>query len=210
MSILSTKRTTYVSQTQQNVWNKRRSQPTAEYYKTDDFPALPKAKAARYEQSENQETNTVQDNHETSDSILVDFDAEIAKERERSSLQMEAMKKELYAEMNKLNEKIVQSEQRMMQQMKDNLSEMIHTNKAMYAKMEISGKERADEMYKLVETILEATKSANRPPSPPRKQLRTNDHSTPMEDVTLPPTNDPASPQNLFQYGKDARAGENK
>ena len=152
----------------------------------------------------------MQDDNETSDSILVDFDAEIAKERERSRLQMEEMKKELYEEMNKLNEKIDQSEKRMMQQMKDNLSEMIHNNKAMYDKMEISGKERADEMYNLVATILDATKSETRPPSPPRKQLRTNDHPTPMEDVTLPPANDPASPQNLFQYGKDARAGENK
>ena len=64
-------------------------------------------------------------------------------------------------------------------------------------------------MFKLVSTILEATQSETRPPSPPRKQLRTNDHATPMEDVTLPSANDPASPQNLFQYGKDERAGEN-
>ena len=76
--------------------------------------------------------------------------------------------------------------------------------------MEKRGQERADEMFKLVSTILEATQSETRPPSPPRKQLRTNDHATPMEDVTLPSANDPASPQNLFQYGKDERAGENK
>ena len=87
---------------------------------------------------------------------------------------------------------------------------MIQSNKAMYEKMETSGQERSDEMYKLVSTILEATQKETRPPSPPRKQLRTNDHAKLMEDVTLTPANDPASPQNLFQYGKDARAGEQK
>ena len=210
MSLLLNKHTAYVNQNKQNAWNKRRAQPTAEYYQPDDFPALPNAKAARHETVENKDSNKVKEDDEMTDSVIVDLDAELAKERERSNLQMEEMKRELYSEMNKLNEKIEKSEKRMMEQMKENLREMIQSNKAMYEKMETSGQERADAMFKLVSTILEATQRETRPPSPPRKQLRTNDHATPMEDVTLPSANDPASPQNLFQYGKDARAGEHK
>ena len=210
MSLLTNKRTNYVSQTQHNAWNKRRAQPTEEYYHSDDFPELPNAKSARNETMQNPSSTKEKEANDMSDTILVDFDAEMAKERERANLQMAEMKREFNAQIEKMKERIDNSEKRMMEQMKENMSELIKSNNAMFEKMETSGKERADEMYELVSTILRATKGETKPISPPRKQSRHNDHASPMDDVTISSATDPASPQNLFQYGTDERAGERK
>jgi hypothetical protein len=209
LSFLSNQCTTNVGQNYQNAWNKRRAQPTAEYYQPDKFPALPNAKAARHETSENPSSINMTDDNEMSDTILVDFDTEMAKERERSNSQMQDMKRELYAEINKMKENIEKSEKRMMDMMKDNLGEMIRSNAKLRNYLDIKQTQRADEMFKLVASIQQTLNSDNRPTSPPRKQPRTHDDATPMEDVTLLPTNNPASPQNLFPNGKDARASEN-
>jgi hypothetical protein len=127
------------------------------------------------------------------------------KEREQSNAQMAEMKQELYAEINKLKENIDTSEKRMMKMMQDNLGEMIQSNKDLRNYLDIKATQRTDEMFKLVASIWQTTKFETTPPSPPRN----HDDATPMEDVTHPPTNNPASPQNLFQNGKDARASEN-
>ena len=110
--------------------------------------------------------------------------------------------------MDALKEKIDMSKKRMMEKMQDNLSEMIESNRALATKMEDMAKYRADQMYELVSSLRQNNKYETPPTSPPRKQPRNLDDATPMEDVTTTPTNTPASPQNLFQNGKDARAGE--
>jgi hypothetical protein len=128
LSFLSNQRTTNVGQNYHNAWNKRRAHPTVAYYHQDNFPALPNAKAARTDTSDNPSSINVTEDNEMLDTILVDFDTEMAKERERSNAQMEDMKRELYAEINKMKANIDSSEKRMMEMMKDNLGTMIQNN----------------------------------------------------------------------------------
>jgi hypothetical protein len=66
LSFLENHRTMNAVQNSQNAWNKRRAQMTVAYYPQDEFPALPNAKAARTETSENPSSINVTENNEMS------------------------------------------------------------------------------------------------------------------------------------------------
>jgi hypothetical protein len=217
LSFLEKIRNTAAKQDGNNAWNKRRAPTPPTHFSHDEYPALPNPKSARTEQSGQSFSTTECESTEMDDTIIIDFEAEMDKERDRVKTLMDEMKREMYEEMQVLKTQIDSSEKRMMEQMrenmsvmKDNMSEMIKCNNEFTAKMETVAEYRAEQMFELVSSLRQPHQQETTTKSPPRKQPRNHGDDTIMDEVTHPPTTNPASPQNLFHTGKDARASEPK
>lgn len=228
MSFLEKQLTTEVVQSTHNAWNKRRAQTSPTYYSPEEFPALPNSKAARMDITDHPSSPNVSAYTEMNDGVLVDFEAEMKKEREHSEfrlMEMEAKTKansdSRLAEMEAaFTQRCEQLEKKIMDALSDTkketetmmekyLGNMISKADAITDNIDSKLAQHSRTMLKQMAILLANPNGGDNTNELPRKYQCIQNDGTPMEEDTHLPTTTPASLQNLFQNGKDARASEN-
>jgi hypothetical protein len=213
-----------VLQNTHNAWNKRCAQTSPTYYSPDKFPALPSSKAARTETTDNPSSPNAPTDNEMNDDILIDFEAEMKKEREHSEMRLmeveakaKANSESRLAEMEaaftkrceqlemKFMDALSETKQETESMMQKYLGNMISKADAINDNIDSKLAQHSKMMPQQMAILLANPNGGDDTNDPPRKYQCIQNDGTPMEEVTHIPTTTPASPQNLFQNGKDAR-----
>lgn len=177
--------TTLIIDPAKNAWNKRRDHTRMDY-DNESFPPLSASKKTRFSTTDTETT----DSTDTPDSVIVDLETELAKEREHSEKRLEelrtaftdelsAMKKEFTKGMTEAIEK---SEERMTATIKTHIGDMRRTCdevvQTALQRVETKSSEAIDHLIDWMKNNGAITNGKNDSNSPPRKQYRRDENDT--------------------------------
>jgi hypothetical protein len=196
-----------------NAWAKRR-EPMPTDYTNDNYPPLP-SKKARIESDNTVETL---DSSEQSDTVIIDLEAELTKEREHTEERISALHRALAEEINKMKKEfntqiqnsIEQSEKRMTSAIQEHISDIMKSSDNAINRIEQKANEVADQLLGIMQN---RNTSANETNATPRRknQRHDNDDVDMQEDEgTTTAQVTPASHESRSQYGTDKMVGEKK
>jgi hypothetical protein len=191
----------------QNAWNKRR-EPTHLDYTNENFPPMDTSKKARIISDD---TNTTAELTEPSDSVLIDFETEIEKERTQTEKRLTELQQAFTDEISRMKtaftenmtQAINASETRMMQSIRHHIGDIMQSSADAVTRMEAKSNE-------ITERLLAMIKSNNDEGMQRKKKyLSPTDADVDMHDDTAtanPIT--PASRNRPSQRGVAKSAGE--
>jgi len=196
-----------------NAWNKRRDTTSMDYI-NDNYPVLEPSKKARFELAD---TITTTESTEQSDTVIVDLEEELKKERAHTEQRLSDLHKALADEIEKMkvafekqiNDSIAQSEKRMVAAIQQHIGDIMRTSDNAIKRIEEKSNEVADRLLSIIKENHTAA-TGNTETSPPRKQQRRQNEDDAMNDSeehNITP-NTQASPKSLTKSGKDKSAGE--
>jgi hypothetical protein len=196
-----------------NAWNKRREHTNLDYSNAN-FPPLESQKKARVDIDDN---TTSANSTQPTDTVIVDFEMEIEKERELTETRMNEMKTEMMNEIERMktefnkqmNKAINESEARMMKSIQSHIGDIMHSSDAAVQRMEAKSSEITDRLLEMIQTS--TMKSYATESTPRKKQQRTVQEDADIEmseDNALTNTISPASRESQTQRGMDTSVGE--
>jgi hypothetical protein len=197
-----------------NAWAKRR-EPMPTDYTNDNYPPLP-SKKARVEESDN--TVETIDSSEQSDTVIIDLEAELTKERAHTEERISALHRALAEEIDKMKKEfntqiqnsIEQSEKRMTSAIQEHISDIMKSSDNAINRIEKKANEVADQLLGIMQN---RNTSANETNATPRRKNQRHDHDDVDMQEDEGTTNvqvTPASHESRSQYGTDKMASERK
>jgi hypothetical protein len=205
--------TTITTNPAPNAWTKRR-EPTTMDYTNAQFPSLPHKKARVDDTDSNTSGTSASSN--TSDTIIVDLEAELTKERNITDGRLNEIQQSLSAEIEKMkvafNEQIkksiVESEQRMTAVIQQHIGEILRTSESAIARIENKANEVSDSLLQIMQT--KTTPKRTRSPARKQQRLPSDDiDMTDDENLIIAPVT-PASHLSPSYGGRNEMAGERK
>jgi hypothetical protein len=204
--------TVIITNPAQNAWTKRRVATNMDY--TDEnFPPMASMKKARFATDE---TNITADSSEPSETVLIDFETEIEKEREQTETRLTEIQQTFMDEISRMktefNEQMTQainaSEKRMMLSIQSHIGDIMQSSDAAVTRMEAKSNEITDRILEMIHSggIMSKVDEG----TPRKKQQRpSNDVDVEMHEDTAPANPiTPASRESQTQRGMDMSAGE--
>jgi hypothetical protein len=176
-----------------NAWHKRR-ETTPLAYNTDHFPALPN-KNVRSENRVNESPTEAN----TDDSVLVDLDVEMAKERAYNKKCLDELKDEFNQEIQRLKmefkETMEKSEKQMQTMLQEHTKEITRQSGEATTLLTTQNSNLSEQMSSIMKLIQGITSEGQHQNSPARKQQRIHSDGTPMDEDTpaTPPATTPSA-----------------
>jgi hypothetical protein len=183
-------------------------------YTDENFP--PMVESTKKARLLADETNTTAASSEPSDTVLIDFETEIEKEREQTETRLTEIQQTFMDEISRMkkefNENMTQainaSEKRMMQSIQSHIGDIMKSSDAAVKRMENKSNEITDRLLEMIHSSGMMSKADEG--TPRKKQQRPRiDVDEEMHEVTAtanPIT--PASRESQTQRGMDMSAGE--
>jgi transcriptional regulator len=184
-------------------------------YTNDNYPSLP-SKKARVEESDN--TVETIDSSEQSDTVIIDLEAELTKERAHTEERISALHRALAEEIDKMKKEfntqiqnsIEQSEKRMTSAIQEHISDIMKSSDNAINRIEKKANEVADQLLGIMQN---RNTLANETNATPRRKNQRHDHDDVDMQEDEGTTNvqvTPASHESRSQYGTDKMASERK